>query len=60
MLPKQVHIEGIMEQLRKIRDDNSAKTMHMTFEELKAYYKESLLNSEFKHLCKHFGYSEED
>ena len=36
-----------MEQFRKIRDDNSAKTMHMTFEELKAYYKESLSDGSF-------------
>ena len=33
---------GVVKRMREIRDEISEKTMDMTFEELKAYYKERI------------------
>ena len=33
---------GVVQKMREIREEHSAKIMHMTFEELKAYYKKEI------------------
>ena len=51
---------GVVKRMREIRDEISAITMNMTFEEKKAYYKESLLKSNFKYEIKALGYLNEE
>jgi len=46
MLPNYPAEEGIVKRMREIRDEQSAITMNMTFEEVKAYYRERILKED--------------
>ena len=60
MITKYESQEGVVQRMREIRDEQSAITINMTFEEVKAYYKESLLKSDFKYELKALGYLDEE
>ena len=42
MLPNSESQYGVVQRMREIREEHSAKIMHMTFEELKAYYRKEI------------------
>ena len=46
MLPNYPAEEGVVKRMREIRDEQSAITMNMTFEEVKAYYRERILKED--------------
>jgi hypothetical protein len=41
-LPKSESEYGVVKRMREIRDEISLKTMNMSFEELKAYYRKEI------------------
>ena len=46
MLPNYPAEEGVVQRMREIRDELSAKIMNMTFEEEKAYYREIIIKAD--------------
>jgi hypothetical protein len=42
MIPNSESQYGVVKRMREIRDEISEKTMNMTFEELKAYYRKEI------------------
>jgi len=46
MLPNYPAEEGVVQRMREIRDELSAKIMNMTFEEEKAYYREMIMKED--------------